>query len=61
MQSACRGSCAARAAPPIPVIFTIVELLKQQFQTDAATQVENGRFAPRHEGPEAVFLGAQLF
>lgn len=55
MQSACRGSCcAAHATPPIPVILFIVELLKQQFETDAATEVEDGRSAPRLEGPPAV-------
>lgn len=55
MQSACRGSrCAAHATPPIPVILIIVELLQQQFESDAATEVKDGPIAPRLEGPAAI-------
>lgn len=59
MQSTCRGSCcAAHATPLIPVILIIAEPLTQQFETDAATEVEDGRFAPRREGPLAISLVA---
>lgn len=59
MQLACRGSCcAAHATPLIPVIPIIVELLKQQFETDAATEVEDGQFPARLGGPPAISLVA---
>lgn len=54
MQLACRGSRAAHATPPIPVILIMAKPLKQQFETDAAAEVEDGRFALRLEGPPAI-------